>query len=401
MKTRFLLLIAALFGAGASFSPLDAQKTADTFTLDLPVAANAPLPAWLGQPATPSGTFATLDVPITPPDGTAALLVTVTFQEQNGGFLRMSWQGAPAPTAATEPVAADLPGPGETTPSSVLCANFYEGIGMDNQRSLLIPAEAMHVPGGLHFQTGGTTLGISRIRLEWLTTSTGLTSSTITDILVTTANGSTRPATELNGQPVISQDPAWHEQAVDVPLTDTPVRIEQGVDFTVQTQGVPKTARLALKENGLPWGQHLVVWLNNQRAGILVPATPELGDPGYSATADATYIGWRAGTFHIPAGILAAGNNTLQVSAEPDASAQANEPAPAPTPLALKDVVLQLGYPVAPTVATAPSAAPDAVAPNVSAADDRLTPSAPPGAALLSLPPSGEPTAQLPESTTP
>ena len=263
---------------------------------------------------TPSTTFATLDLPLTPPEPGAALLVTVFFQEKSGGFLRIGWQSAGVATEGT----SALPDPGEASQSSVLCDNFYEGIGMSNQRSLLVPADAMKQPGELVFQCGDSTLGISRIQLQWLQNSTGLSSPAITDTLVTPAVGRTQLAADLAGQPATAQDPAWHDRVVDVPITDLPLRIEQGVDFPVQLDGVPTMARLALKETGLPWGQHLVVWINNQRAGILQPSVPELGDAGYPDDKGTPYVGWREGSFYIPAGLLVPGDDTLQVSAEPD-----------------------------------------------------------------------------------
>jgi hypothetical protein len=321
------------------------------FTLDLPFGANEATPAWLGHPVTPPGTFATLDLPVTPPDATASLLVTVFYQEQNGGFLRIGWQGS---AVAPPGNAGELPGPGEAASSSVLCDNFYEGIGMSNQRSLLIPPDAMKQPGALTFQTGAATLGISRIKLEWLETSTGLSSPAITDLLVTPADGKTRPASELNGQPPLANDPAWHDRIVDVTVTDVPLRVEQGVDFTVQMDSVPTLARLALKEGGLPWGQHLVVWVNGKRSGVILPVVPQLGDGGYPSVAGTPYVGWRDGTYLVPLHDLAAGNNTLQFSAEPDdVPATPPDPQAAPAPLAVKDVLLQLEYPATATAAAA------------------------------------------------
>ena len=350
-----LFSLAGAFAARALDAPLD-------FTLDLPFGASQATPSWLGHPTTPAGTFATLDLPITPPDGSPSLLVTVFYQEKAGGFLRIGWiDGSSLPATAS-----DLPGPGEVGASSILCDNFYEGIGMSNQRSLLVPADTLRQGGTLHFQTGDSALGISRIKLEWLEPSTGLTSPAITDVLVTPANGRTQPAAELAGQPAGQADPAWKDQIVNVPITDVPVRIEQGVDFTVHTGGAPALARVELKETGLPWGQHLVVWINNARAGVIHPATPPLDDPGY-AGASAPYVGWRAGTFFVPAGSLAAGDNVLQFSAEPDDAAAAVSTPALPVPLALKDVSLQLDYPPGTLLATAsPSTAPvpSAPAPN-------------------------------------
>ena len=348
----------------AGVSVLRALDVPVEFTLDLPFGANEATPVWLGHPATPPGTFATLDLPVTPPDPTASLLVTVFYQEQTGGFLRISWEGGVGLSLTGD----DLPGPGEVGAASILCDNFYEGIGMSNQRSLLVSADTLKQGGTLHFQTGGATLGISRIKLEWLENSTGLTSPAITDVLVTSANGKTQLASELAGTPPTADDPAWKDRIVTVPITDVPVRIEQGVDFTVQMDGVPALARLSLKETGLPWGQHLVVWLNNQRAGVIYPATAALDDPGYSADGNASpYIGWREGTFFVPVADLATGNDVLQFSTEPDEPSGSADAAAPTTPLAVKDVSLQLDYPAgslvtttasAPTVTAAPATSP-------------------------------------------
>ncbi len=373
MTTPFrLVLMAALCVVGAlAVRALDGPTA---FTVDLPFGANEATPLWLGHPVTPAGTFATLDLPITPPDAGASLLVTVFYQETAGGFLRISWQDASVPPA----VAGELPGPGEVGASSVLCENFYEGIGMNNQRSLLVPADALRQGGTLHFQTGARELGISRIKLEWLENSTGLTSPTISDVLVTPESGRTQMAAELAGQPPTAADPAWKGRIVEVPITDVPVRVEEGMDFSVHTDGPPALARIALKEAGLPWGQHLVIWINNQRAGVIHPATPALADPGY-AGAGTPYIGWREGSFFVPTGALAAGDNVLQVSPEPDDEAQAAadaKPVPA-VPLALKDLSLELEYPVAPPAPPVASVPPVSVAPaaaGTSATDASGTP---------------------------
>jgi hypothetical protein len=350
---RVILSGALLLGGSFFLYALDGPAE---FTLDLPFGANEATPVWLGHPATPPGTFATLDLPVTPPDPTASLLVTVFYQEETGGFLRISWEGGVGLSLTGD----DLPGPGEVGASSILCDNFYEGIGMSNQRSLLVSADTLKEGGTLHFQTGGSTLGISRLKLEWLENSTGLTSPAITDVLVTSANGKTQLASELAGTPPTAEDPAWKDRIVTVPITDVPVRIEQGVDFTVQMDGVPTLARLSLKETGLPWGQHLVVWLNNQRAGVIYPGTPSLDDPGYPSGGDASpYVGWRDGTFFVPVADLAAGNDVLQFSTEPDVPSSSADATASTVPLAVKDVSLQLDYPAG-SVVTTPAPAPAA-----------------------------------------
>jgi hypothetical protein len=269
-------------------------------TLDLPVPANQTLPAWLGQPEIPATAFATLNLPILTPDTTASLLVTVYFQEAQGGFMRITWQG--------------------TQGAQVLSDNFYEDIGMANQRSLLISPATLVGDGILTFQCGDSTLGIERIKLEWLENKNGLVSPAVQDLLVTPATGSTQSALSLNGQAIPTQPGAWQDQLVTVPITDQALRIEQGVEFSVDLDKVPGSARLALKETGLPLGKHLVVWINQQRAGTITPTVPDLLDDGFltDESASISYVGWRDGSFYVPVSLLKAGVNTMQFSDEDD-----------------------------------------------------------------------------------
>jgi hypothetical protein len=322
--------LAAIFLSSCiGFSRADDLPSA--LTLNLPISPDLATPSWLGHPETPDATFATLKLPILTPSATASLLVTVYFQEKESGFMRIAWDG--------------------TQGAQVLSDNFYENIGMANQRSLLISPETLIGDGNLSFQGSDSTLGIQRIKLEWLEKKDSLVSPEVTDLLVTPASGTTQQATTLNGQANPTQPGAWQNQLVSVPLTDTALRIEQGVEFSVDLDKVPSSARLALKEAGLPLGKHLVVWVNEKRAGTITPAVPDLLDAGFLADATATtsYVGWRDGSFYVPVTLLKEGVNTLQLSDEDDADlglASASTPAATgpDAPLAVKGMVLQLNY---------------------------------------------------------
>jgi hypothetical protein len=321
-----LFLVGSVFSVNAPASDLPAPVT-----LDLPIPANQATPGWLGHPETPPTTFATLDLPILTPDTTASLLVTVYFQEKQGGFMRIAWQG--------------------TQDAQLLSDNFYEDIGMANQRSLLISPATLVGDGILTFQCGDSTLGIQRIKLEWLASKNGLVSPGVRDLLVTPATGPTQQSQTLNGRANPTEPGAWQDQIVTVPLTDQALRIEQGVEFSVDLDKVPGSARLALKEAGLPLGKHLAVWINQQRAGTITPAVPDLFDDGFLADgkASTSYVGWRDGSFYAPVSLLKAGINTVQFSGEDDAALTPGNAGAADTglepPLAIKALVLQLNYP--------------------------------------------------------
>jgi hypothetical protein len=317
---------ALLLGAMATLHAMDVP---DPVTLDFPLKADQALPTWLGQPETPPTVFATLNVPLLTPDTSASLLVTVYFQEQAGGFMRVAWRG--------------------TQGAQLLSDDFYEDIGMPNQRSLLIPASTLVGDGILTFQCGGSTMDIKRIKLEWLDSKTELVSPAIKNALVTGTAGQTVSIDTVNGQKSADAAAAWQGSVVNVPLADAATRIEQGVDFSVDLDGVPGSARLSLKETGLPLGKHLVVWVNQQRAGVITPAVPDLTDDGFlsDAAGNSSYFGWREGSFYVPVALLTTGVNAVQFSVEDDlttATGKTPDTDAIAGPLAVKDLTLQLNY---------------------------------------------------------
>ena len=320
--------------AGVSAFALDEPVS---YSFDLPFPDNQATPIWLGHPATPASTFATLNLPITPPDPQASLVVTLYFAEKQDGFLRASWTGAQA--------------------AEVLSENLYEGIGMQNQRSLLILPNTMDGAGTLSFQSSSDTLGVERIKLEWVENQPSLVSPHIQDTLVTPESGATQKTRDLNGQVNGAEPFTWKKNVVSVLITDTPKRIESGVEFSADMEQAPQAARISLKEDGLSFGQRIVVWINQQRAGTITPTVPDLTDEGFGADANSpsTYVGWRDGSLFVPVSLLKVGVNAVQFSAESDDYVSISQPAGTndPAPLALKNVVLQLDYGITTSVSSA------------------------------------------------
>jgi hypothetical protein len=223
-KNPFCLLLFALvwaLGPGAQ-----ASSKADFYTLELPIEANVATPVWLGHPETPAGSFASLDLPLTVPDSGDSLLITIFFQEKDGGFLRLSWKNAAG--------------------EQVLSSNFYEGVsGMSNQRSLLVPSSVMAGGGTLILQCGDPVLDVQKIHFEWLENQAALVSPEQADLQVISGLGKRSDATWLDGQPAGSASPSLDGSLVTVPLVNAPQRIEQGVEFNLQLDGVPHAARIS------------------------------------------------------------------------------------------------------------------------------------------------------------
>jgi len=324
-RTFPAIVVLLLIWAGVSAYALDEPVS---FTFDLPFPDNQATPVWLGHPAMAAGTFATLNLPITPPDPQASLVVTLYFTEKQDGFLRASWIGSQA--------------------AEVLSENLYEGIAMQNQRSLLILPNTMDGAGTLSFQSSSDTLGVERIKLEWVENQPSLVSPHIQDMLVTPESDITQKLQDLNGQANGTQAFTWKNSAVTVLITDTPQRVEAGVEFNAELEQVPQAARIVLKEDGLPFGQRIVVWINQQRAGTITPTVPDLTSEGYGAdpNSPSSYVGWRDGSLFVPVSFLKVGVNAVQFSTESDSDGTNDQSTvvSAPAPLALKDVFLQLNY---------------------------------------------------------
>jgi hypothetical protein len=332
-RTAHLAVGTAVFFSTA-FAFLRADELPGPLTLDIPVPVNLATPAWMGHPEMPNNdTLKTLAVPIAPPDDHAGLLVTVYFTESDNGFLRINWK-----PAVGAPVA--------------LATNFYEGVGMATSRSLLIPPSTLGTGGYLVLQGNAVSLGIQRVEFEWLQSRQDLVAPNVSAMLVTTSDGKTVPAESVNGQPATASTGTWTGNIVTVPIQADPARIETGVEFSVDLDKLPTTARLILKETGLSLTQHLVVWVNEKRAGTITPVVPGLTDAGFFTDPSNTtsFVGWRNGSFYVPVSVLKQGTNTLQFSAEDEIA----PPSPTPVdplggpPLAVKEVALQMNYTAAP-----------------------------------------------------
>ena len=266
------LLLLALYAWSLPFWA-HADETPIVYTLDLPCQPNLATPTWLGHAVVPVSTFAELNLPLTTPQAGQALLVTLTFREKTGGFLRLIWQGAQ----------------GE---QQVLTNNFYQGIGMANQRALLIPADVVQGSGTLLLQCGATDLGVQSISLEWLENQSALASPEKPDELVVSSLGTIASAASLDGQPPQAESAALEGTLVTVPVISAPERIEQGVQFGLQLDDTPTGARLSMKEAGLPWDQHLVLWINQQRAGTITPRYLILAIPGSIRPLTEAWLTW-------------------------------------------------------------------------------------------------------------
>lgn len=335
MKTGLTLLLIAI-----AFSLAAADDAERSFTYDFGTTGpRQTLPSWMtGQPVASPAAHATISFSIAPPTGDSDLAVTVYFTETPGGFLRVYWAGKQS--------------------SAMLSDNLYEGIGMPNQRTLLIKRSTLSSAGTVNIQSSEPSLNISRIHWEWVEPGTVSLAAAAKETAFVNAAGAALADSEVNGAPVLPKPDHVGDSVVTAALTEKAERIEGGVEFVATLQQTPQYARLEVQVAGVPTGKPVKLWINNTQAGEVPLAVPDLTDPGYQAAATGappSYIGWRKGAVYLPAALLKPGENHFQFSVQ-DAAAD--------KPVAIKDLVLQLKYdgkaeaPAAATPASSPSPTP-------------------------------------------
>jgi hypothetical protein len=308
----------------AAFLQPAAGQTAPSCVVRWPLANNVALPTWLGRPAAKmEATFATVDVPVFPVQGTGNLLVTLYFDEADLGFLRVYWKS------------------GET--AERLAGNLSEGIGLRNQRSLLLGRDILAGPGLLTIQSGSEQNRLLALRFEWVEPRTVLAGrETRLPVLLP---GAGTPLSEADLQPdkaFLAAD-EWRGRIITAPLTEKPERIEEGAVFTAMLESPSERARLEVLVSGLPLSESWEVRVNGETAGILQVEVPDLLDAAYQRddAKEDTYGGWRRGTLFLPSG-LTLGENQIEFW-----SKGANGPG-FDYPAAIKDLKLQLQFPPPP-----------------------------------------------------
>lgn len=298
---------------------LSAQEQSG-FTIDLRASEQSwSLPSWLNaRPVELPAEHAVIGFEITPPASETNLAATFYFTEASGGFLRVYWKGAKN--------------------SEMLSENLYEGIGMANQRTLLIKRSTLSSSGTLYVQSSEQTLNLMRVHFEWTLPVPVSLADTVRQTMLVNALGNLYAQDEVDGIPVKPKADEIGQTVVTAVLADKPERIEDGVEFTATLQSVPQFARLEAKLSGVLAGKAARLWINGTLVGDLALELPDLNDPGYNTASDdnsLTYTGWRKGSIYIPATLLVAGENRFQFAVQ-DATTS--------TPIAVKDLMLQLKY---------------------------------------------------------
>ncbi|HEX8371352.1 MAG TPA: hypothetical protein VF585_01110 [Chthoniobacterales bacterium] len=311
LSPRALLTFAALV------LTTNAGLAAATYLQNLNGADSAPLPTWMeGPPMATPAKHATVSFPIKPPAAEDDLLVTVFFNEQPGGFLRVYWD--------------------DGFNKEMLTENLAEGTGMANRRTLVIKRRTMVARGLLTFQASGTTLGVDRIHWQWNRLQPAYLDDAFFPGGVLGRSGEWLRDDEIDGLPATPRTDFWQGEVVTAPIITSPVRIERGVKFVAELPEMPKFVRVHARISGLPLGNKLMLWVNEQPAGEVSVVVPDLSDPGLAESQEGTlaYTGWRDVSLMVDASLFKIGENHFYFAPEKELPA-----------LAVKDFDVQLQYP--------------------------------------------------------
>jgi len=324
-------------------------------------AISIPPPPWFGPVQTAAGANLTVwRAPIRPPPGEARLAVTLVFEETQGGFARLIWQG---PSRAI-----------------TLCGNLYEGAAPLHARTLLLDRETLAGPGQLILEATGTRPVLARAELAWVEPLVFSAGGWKSPGLYLAPSGKIFPAEELHGQGRRTPADERRGRIVDAVLDAGPVKIEPQVPvrFLTGLLATPSHARLEAQVAGLSPGQEPSLFVNGRPIATVAAELPSLDDVGYQWTAGGSglsYGGWRTVAAFVPPGWLSVGENQfdwqcppgsagitvrhlrLQVSYDPAGMTAGSSPGPATLPKAAT-VAAPAAVPAPPGMSPAATPAP-------------------------------------------
>lgn len=316
--------LCALMTAVALSTPVFGQDDA-VFTVDFPFDAAQPLPSWLhGAPVSAPGNGARVAFRLSPPAG-RDLLVHLVFDETDGSALRVEWLRDGSGTA------------------EIITENLGDGIGVPNQRPLLVSASRLGGNGTLILQ-GGANLNINRVKFEWVSERTMLSSASRYVPVVVTASRLALAEADVDGGPRPALQDEWRDRVVRAALTEKAELITPSVTLLSTLEQAPLQARFEALLAGVHLDQEVWLIVNDHEVGPLAIDVPTLEDPGHLGLPgrETEFAGWRKGNIHVPAHLLLPGENSFLLELRSPVNAGYRNRA------FLRDAVLELCYPPPP-----------------------------------------------------
>lgn len=318
---RSAVLVACLVAIFAT-QAARGQNGDEVFTADLPFDAGQPIPAWMhGPPVSAPGHGARVAFRLSPPTG-RDLLLQFVFDETEGSVLRVEWLRD-----------------GTSTPV-IIAQDLCEGLGVPNQRQLLISASNLGGNGTLLLQGGGK-LTVNRVKFEWVSERTMLASSSRYVPVVVTASRLTLAEADVDGGPRLPLQDEWRDRVVRAALTEKSELLTPSITLVPTLEQAPMQARLEALLAGVYLDQEVWLVVNDHEVGPMAIEVPTLEDPGHLGVAgrEMQFAGWRKASIHVPSHLLLPGENSVLLELRSPVNAGYRNKAH------LRNAVLELSYP--------------------------------------------------------
>ncbi len=325
MKARPATVLQLCLLAAAMFCAPARASDESVFTMDLPFDAAQPLPSWMhGAPVSAPGSGARIAFSLSPPSG-RDLLIHLVFDETVASTLKVEWLRD-----------------GQST-TEVLAENLGEGLGVPNQRPLLVSASRLGGNGTLIIQ-GGANLNVNRVKFEWVSERTMLASSSHYVPVVVTASRLTLAEAEVDGSAHPALADEWRDRIVRAALTEKAESLTSSLELMATLEQAPTMARIEASVAGVYLDQEVWLVINGQEIGPLAIEVPTLEDPGHLGLPGrgVEFAGWRRASAHIPPPVLLPGENSILLELRsPLNSGYHNS-------TFVRDAILELAYPPPP-----------------------------------------------------
>jgi hypothetical protein len=322
IKTSRSVIRAAFLFALVAAQAARGQNVEAVFTADLPFDAGQPIPAWMhGPPVSAPSNGARVAFALSPPPG-RDLLLQFVFDETDGTSLRVEWMRD-----------------GSSTPD-VISQNLCEGLGVPNQRQLLISASNLGGNGTLLLQGGGK-LSVNRVKFEWVSERTMLASSSRYVPVVVTASRLTLAEADVDGGPRPLLQDEWRDRVVRAVLTEKAEVLTPSLTLLPTLEQAPVQSRFEALLAGVYLDQEVWLVVNDQEVGPLAIDVPTLEDPGHLGLPgrELQFAGWRKANIHVPAHLLLPGENSVLLELRSPVNSGYRNKAH------IRDAMLELSYP--------------------------------------------------------
>jgi hypothetical protein len=275
---------------------------AQSVRLDFPLqGTQATPPGFTAPPTETRGRTGRIELPLQGLVQQASLFATFVFEERPGDAIVVTWL------------------PESEGPPQVLSSNLCEGVRGWNQRTLRIPAEIAEEAGKIVIHEGSVSPLVRAVALRWLSPQAVFVEGPAGQARLVNVDGRVLSDEQIDGESFLAPPDAWFGDVIEAYWHSGVEAMDQPLQFDVPIEKRPDAVVLRAEMLGLASDAGARVWVNEQFAGSLIPATSDLRDPGYFRDADGAihYAGWRRAALLVDPALLSEGIASVVIESLP------------------------------------------------------------------------------------